>query len=67
MVWVGRDRQSPVAVYDMERIRSGHIIPGPALIDTVDTTLWAPPHSTITLAAGGTLVTRFDGKKDRAK
>jgi N-methylhydantoinase A len=67
MVWVGRERQTPVAVYEMERIRSGHVIPGPALIDTVDTTLWAPSHSTVTLAAGGTLVTRFDGKTDREK
>jgi hypothetical protein len=48
----------------MDRLQPGHLIDGPALVDTVDTTLWAPAGSSVSVAAGRTLVTRFNAPLD---
>jgi hypothetical protein len=48
-----------VRVYNANAVRIGHVIAGPALVDNVDTTLWAPPDSHVELVSGGSLVTRF--------
>jgi len=60
LVWTQRDQQRAIPVYDMETLRPGHVVQGPALLDTIDTTLWAPAHSTVTMARGRTLVTHFN-------
>jgi N-methylhydantoinase A len=65
LVWTTRNEQASIPVYDMEKIRLNHIIQGPALIDTVDTTLWVPANSTVSLTRGQTLVTRFISSQDR--
>ena len=65
LVWTGRKEQLAVPVYDMEKLQPGHVIQGPALLDAVDTTLWAPANSTVTLADGSTFVTRFNADQDR--
>jgi len=51
--------QDDVLVFDMEKLRSGHVIDGPALIDAVDSTLWAPPASRVEVAGARSLVIHF--------
>ena len=58
-VYVERDRAIEVPVFDAESLRRGHVINGPALIDAVDTTLWAPPGSTVEVAGGRSFITHF--------
>jgi N-methylhydantoinase A len=65
LVWTTRSEQAAVPVYDMEKIRLNHVIQGPALLDTVDTTLWVPAGAKVSLARGQTLVTRFNTSQDR--
>jgi N-methylhydantoinase A len=65
LVWTKRDEQASIPVYDMEKIRLNHLIQGPALLDTVDTTLWVPSNSTVSLTKGQTLLTRFNSSQDR--
>ncbi|MFF3571957.1 hydantoinase/oxoprolinase family protein [Nocardia jiangxiensis] len=43
-------------VYDGERLRAGHIVPGPALIDEPTTTLLVPPTFDLSCAANGSKV-----------
>jgi len=59
-VWIDREGPTKVPVFDMEAFRPGHVVSGPALIDAVDSTLWAPPGSTVTMTAGRTLLTSFN-------
>lgn len=58
-VWLDRGKASMIPVYDVETVQPGHVVQGPALFDAVDTTLWAPAGSTVSIAPGRTLVTRF--------
>jgi len=51
--------EDDVIVFDMEKLRSGHVIDGPALIDAVDSTLWAPPASRVEVVGARSLVTHF--------
>lgn len=60
-VYVGHGKTLDVPVHDAEQLRPGDVIAGPALLDKVDTTLWAPAGSTVTVEANGSLVTRFEG------
>lgn len=60
-VYLGHGDALEVDVYDAERLRPGDIIQGPALLDKVDTTLWAPPSSFVTVQANGSLITYFEG------
>jgi len=59
-VYLARDAATTVPVYDANSMRPGHRITGPALIDTIDTTIWAPPGSAVELVPGGSFVTRFE-------
>jgi len=45
-----------VATYDGSRLRPGHALAGPALIDSRDTTIWLPEAMTATVNPQGTLV-----------
>jgi N-methylhydantoinase A len=56
-----RGAWTDVPVFAAEALRPGHRISGPALIDKVDTSLWAPLGSTVEIAADGSLITRFSG------
>jgi N-methylhydantoinase A len=58
-VYLGRDKATSVPVYDADAVRIGHRLLGPALIDTVDTTLWAPPGSSVKLVSGDSFLTEF--------
>lgn len=58
-VYIERERATAVPVFDANAVRKGHTIVGPALIDNVDTTLWAPPGSYVQLVSGGSLCTKF--------
>lgn len=60
-IYVGHGEELVVPVYNAERLLPGDLITGPALLDKVDTTLWAPPGSTVTIEANGSLITRFEG------
>jgi N-methylhydantoinase A len=60
-VYRGHGELLDVAVFDAEQLRPGDSIAGPALLDKVDTTLWAPPGSTVSIEANGSLITRFNG------
>ncbi|MBU6267789.1 MAG: hydantoinase/oxoprolinase family protein [Sphingomonadales bacterium] len=46
---------SIVAVYDAGALGEGAFLPGPALIDSQDTTIWIPGGMAATMLAGGTL------------
>jgi N-methylhydantoinase A len=61
MVQVSRTEQLEIPVFDAELLRPGDYIKGPALLDKVDTTLWAPPGSLVSVEANGSLITRFEG------
>ena len=63
-VYRGHGQYLDVPVYDAERLRPGDIVKGPALLDKVDTTLWAPKGSTVSIEANGSLITRFGEKQD---
>jgi len=45
-----------IAVFDGDRLRPGHTLGGPALIDARDTTIWIPAGATATVNGQGTLV-----------
>lgn len=45
-----------IAVFDGDRLRPGHTLTGPALIDAADTTIWVPQGARATVSAQGTLV-----------
>jgi N-methylhydantoinase A len=61
MVQVSRTEQLEIPVFDAELLRPGDYIKGPALLDKVDTTLWAPHGSFVSVEANGSLITRFEG------
>ena len=63
-VYIDRGSASDVPVYDAELLHPGDRVNGPALLDKVDTTLWAPPGSYVTIEPNGSLVTRFEGTSD---
>jgi N-methylhydantoinase A len=63
-LFIARDHAEPVPVYDAQVLRIGHIIRGPALVDTGDTTLWAPPGSRVEVTKGGSLLTKFEDQAD---
>jgi N-methylhydantoinase A len=58
-VYLTRDKMMSIPVYDAAAVRTGHRIQGPALIDTVDTTIWAPPGSSVELVKGDSFLTTF--------
>jgi len=58
-VYMNPEAAQDVPVYDFDAIAPSMAVVGPALIDTGDTTLWAPPGSAVQLAAGRTLLCRF--------
>jgi N-methylhydantoinase A len=60
-VYLDRGTLTPIPVYDADAMRIGHRIQGPALIDTVDTTLWAPRGSQVELVTGDSFLTTFGG------
>jgi N-methylhydantoinase A len=45
-----------IAVFDGDRLRPGHALSGPALIDARDTTIWVPAGATATVNPQGTLL-----------
>jgi N-methylhydantoinase A len=45
-----------IAVFDGDRLRPGHTLGGPALIDALDTTIWIPAGATATVNRQGTLL-----------
>ena len=51
----------PVAVYDAEALHPGHVVPGPALLDGTDTTVWLPESSTLHVNRHGTLILEVNG------
>jgi N-methylhydantoinase A len=51
----GRDEAEEVPVYEGRLLAPGHVIPGPALVDRVDTTVWLPRGSMAQLDAHGTI------------
>ena len=57
-VQVGRNKQVTVPVFRAEALKTGQQVPGPALIDSVDTTLWIPAGAQTTLSSARTLITR---------
>jgi N-methylhydantoinase A len=63
-VYVARDHAQPIPVYDANDLHMGHFINGPALIDTGDTTLWAPPGFNVQVTKGGSLLARFGDQSD---
>ena len=52
----GEGGREDIAVFDGDRLRSGHTLGGPALIDARDTTIWIPPGATATVNRQGTLL-----------
>ncbi|WP_408587930.1 hydantoinase/oxoprolinase family protein [Novosphingobium sp.] len=60
-VYVGHGKQVEVPVFDAEQLRPGDVVVGPALLDKVDTTLWAPAGATVSIEPNGSLITRFEG------
>lgn len=58
-VRVAMDHAEEVPVFEAQGLRMGHLINGPALVDTGDTTLWAPPRSQVTMTKGGSLLTKL--------
>jgi N-methylhydantoinase A len=45
-----------IAVFDGDRLRPGHALRGPALIDARDTTIWVPAGAAATVSRQGTLI-----------
>jgi len=45
-----------IAVFDGDRLRPGHALRGPALIDARDTTIWVPAGATAAVNGQGTLL-----------
>ncbi|HUD92949.1 hydantoinase/oxoprolinase family protein [Sphingobium sp.] len=66
-VWVERAKQQMVPVYDTNSIKPGHVIEGPALLDAGDTTIWAPPRTSVTVAAGRTFLTHLNAQSYRGE
>jgi N-methylhydantoinase A len=52
----GASGRQDIAVFDGDRLRPGHTLGGPALIDARDTTIWVPAGATATISQQGTLV-----------
>ena len=63
-VYLGRGKAIRVPVFDAETLHPGDLIEGPALLDKVDTTLWAPPGSYVTVEPNGSLITHFKEAAD---
>jgi N-methylhydantoinase A len=63
-VYVTRDHAQSIPVYDANALHTGHFIRGPALIDTGDTTLWAPPGSNVKVIESGSLLANFEDQSD---
>jgi N-methylhydantoinase A len=62
-VFLLREKATTVPVYDAGAMRMGQRIDGPALIDTVDTTLWAPVGSQVALVHGDSFLTTFGAQQ----
>jgi len=61
-VRLDRDKDpQPVPVYDAEALHPGHVVPGPALLDGTDTTVWLPEAGTLHVNRHGTLVLEVNG------
>ena len=56
-VRVRRDRPIEVPVYRLDALHAGHVVPGPALIDVSDTTIWTPPAMSTVVRANRTVET----------
>jgi N-methylhydantoinase A len=55
-VHLGREGESQaVATYETSSLQPGHRIEGPALIDGLDTTIWIPPDTALTVDERSTL------------
>jgi N-methylhydantoinase A len=52
----GAAGREDIAVFDGDRLRPGHALRGPALIDARDTTIWVPAGATATVNRQGTLL-----------
>jgi N-methylhydantoinase A len=52
----GEAGREDIAVFDGDRLRPGHALRGPALIDARDTTIWVPAGATATVNRQGTLL-----------
>ena len=59
LVMLDNNTHMNVPVYEADALRPGHVVHGPALIDAVDTTLWAPPSARVELVSGGSFLTSF--------
>jgi len=58
-VYLSPEVEDDVVVFDMEKLRTGHVIDGPALIDAVDSTLWVPPASRVEVTEARSLMTHL--------
>ncbi len=56
-VQIGRDDETePVATFETSTLQPGHRVEGPALIDGLDTTIWIPPRTALTVDPRSTLI-----------
>jgi len=59
-VFLSPSNATPIKVYDINALRFGQRVEGPALFDNLDTTLWAPPGSVVEVVHGNSLLTKFE-------
>jgi N-methylhydantoinase A len=52
----GAQGRHDVAVHELDDLRAGDTLAGPALVDGTDTTVWIPPRATARVDDFGTLV-----------
>ena len=63
-VWLNHDIQMNIPVYRAERLHVGHILQGPALIDSADTTVWLPAGMALEIGANRTYVAKATARED---
>ena len=56
-VWTERESPIEVPVYHLDALHTGHVVEGPALIDTSDTTIWTPPEMSTHIRSNRSLET----------
>jgi N-methylhydantoinase A len=58
-VWIERREPQDVEVFEMEELRPGDQVQGPALLDAIDTTVWVPEGAKCKMDKYRSLITEF--------
>ena len=56
-IWIERNNATDTPMFRLQELHEGHVVEGPAVIDTSDTTVWTPPGMKTRVAERRTLIT----------